>query len=325
MRGVSVAVLVLCLALAATADEVLLTSGGSIRGRVLSEDDEEVVVQTDAGQVKLPRAKVRQVIRSQGGPARPPATPPTPPAATEAAAPGDPEAAARGTLLLFGHADCDATLVEEIAAGLRRSVRLRVEVLPARPRADESEPVENRASVVRELAGIVNEPDKGDLDDLERRVRAKLARDARPIARQAEATLDDQIRPRLNARVLATQAKMVAGERLADPDVLAVLGVTQRDTSIPGMNIVFGRVFPADKAGNMSCYRFQDPSREQLVRRSVSEAVFLVLRLFDVQRCPIPSCAGAPTNGTAQHDQKGTALCPQCKAGLDAALARRRR
>lgn len=79
MRRLGSALLaVLLFASACRGDEVLLRSGGTIRGRVISEDEREVVVQTDAGPVKIPRAKVREVLRSQAPP------PPTPPATTSA-------------------------------------------------------------------------------------------------------------------------------------------------------------------------------------------------------------------------------------------------
>lgn len=60
---------------AARADEVLLTSGGTIRGQVVSEDEDEVVVRTDSGKVSIPRSKVKEVKRSQRKAAAPEATP----------------------------------------------------------------------------------------------------------------------------------------------------------------------------------------------------------------------------------------------------------
>lgn len=60
---------------AARADEVLLTSGGTIRGQVVSEDEDEVVVRTDSGKVSIPRSKVKEVKRSQRKAAAPEAMP----------------------------------------------------------------------------------------------------------------------------------------------------------------------------------------------------------------------------------------------------------
>jgi predicted Zn-dependent protease len=308
----------------AAADEVVLKNGGLIRGRVVSEDEREVVVQTDAGPVKIPRAKVREVVRSQVPP--PPTPGPTEPAQAgdDAAARVDAEAAARGTVLLFGYDDCDRELLDEIARGVRRSLALRVEVLAARPRPDEAQLVQNREQGILALAASVGEPIDAPPDELERRLRTSLERDPRPMARQALKTLDDMIAPKLNARVLGSQSAMVAKDRLAAPGVIAVLGVTGRDLSLPDMNFVFGRVYKTEKAGAMSYYRFLDTDRRETLRRAVSEAVFLLAWALGVERCPTPTCAGASTNGVAQHDRKSAELCGTCREKVDAALAKRR-
>lgn len=320
--------LVAAVAATARADEVVLKNGGLLRGRVVSEDENEVVLQTDSGPVKIPRDKVKEVVRSKGSP------PPAESASGEDAKP-EPERkgsdadraarVARGTLLLFGYDDCDRELLQEIASGVRDSLAIEVEVLTQRPRADEAEIVDNREQGLRTLAEAIGEPLTGTPDELERRMRAKLDRDPRPMAKQARKTLDDMVARKLNARVLGTQAAKVAPDRLAQRGVLAAIGVTGRDMSLPDMNFVFGRIYKEKKAGAMSYYRFKDEGeRRDTVRRSVSEAVFLLAQTLGAERCTTRTCAAAPTNGVQQHDMKRTELCAPCRERFDAALSKKR-
>lgn len=49
----------------ARADEVVLTNGRSIRGKILRENEREIVIELEAGQkLKLPRSSVKEVIKS---------------------------------------------------------------------------------------------------------------------------------------------------------------------------------------------------------------------------------------------------------------------
>lgn len=325
MRSTIILSLAMLLPAIAWADEVVLKNGGLIRGRVLSEDEDEVVVQTDSGPVKIQRAKVREVVRSRSPqPAGPVDDPPGARAAEGRADGEDAAAAERGTLLLFGYDDCDRELLEEIARGVRRSLSIRVEVLSERPRVDEAQLVDNRERGILTLAEGVGEPITGTPDEIERRMRQRLERDPRPDARRALAVLDDMVSRKLNARVLATQSGKLAKERLAAPGVLAVLGVTGRDMSLPDMNFVFGRAYKDEKAAAMSYYRFLDADRRETVRRAVSEAVFLLAWVVGVERCPTRTCAGASTNGVEQHNMKRGELCAPCREKFDEALGKRR-
>jgi outer membrane protein assembly factor BamB len=51
---------------AATADEVVLKNGGVIRGTITTENDREVVIQTDLGPMKVSRSQVREIRRDGG-------------------------------------------------------------------------------------------------------------------------------------------------------------------------------------------------------------------------------------------------------------------
>ena len=54
----------LCLAAAARADEILLTSGGRIQGDVISNDERQLVLQTAYGRVTFPAADISKVVYS---------------------------------------------------------------------------------------------------------------------------------------------------------------------------------------------------------------------------------------------------------------------
>lgn len=53
----------LFLAAAASADEILLESGGRLAGEVVAEDDRQVTVRLPNGTMTIPRAKVREIVR----------------------------------------------------------------------------------------------------------------------------------------------------------------------------------------------------------------------------------------------------------------------
>jgi hypothetical protein len=57
--------LVLGLALAAYADEVVLKNGGLIRGEVVRETEKTITIKTDSGLVPIPRKRVKEIIRSK--------------------------------------------------------------------------------------------------------------------------------------------------------------------------------------------------------------------------------------------------------------------
>lgn len=60
----------------AAGDEITLTNGGTIRGKVLSEDDAFVTVKTSAGKVKLPRGLVAEILRDEPKTPKPKASKP---------------------------------------------------------------------------------------------------------------------------------------------------------------------------------------------------------------------------------------------------------
>lgn len=61
-----IAVLVLGLGLCATADEVLLTSGGKLVGKIISESPDEIVIETKSGKIGIPDAK-KEVVSIKYG------------------------------------------------------------------------------------------------------------------------------------------------------------------------------------------------------------------------------------------------------------------
>ena len=70
---VSLALVALALlaARAPAEDRILLVNGGTLRGTVISESEEEVVIQVGAGKVTLPRSSITRIETGQEGACQP--------------------------------------------------------------------------------------------------------------------------------------------------------------------------------------------------------------------------------------------------------------
>lgn len=305
-----------CAALAASlarADEVILKNGGAIRGRIVSEDDAQVVIETDAGKVSIARARIREVMRSQ----------PQPPPRDEPA-PGDAPAAPSRTLLLFAFDGADARVVEAAAGRVRVALGIAVEVLPDRPAPDERDPIDRRELLLPRFAQELKVDPSGSLEQLEQRLRAALAKDPRPEGRRAEAVLDDACQVRLSVARLGGQAVAVAGDRLKAPGVIGVIGVTNRDMTTPELNFLFGHGDRRARAGVASYLRFSAEGlrRDVLAHRLAVQLLSTTGVLLGLGRCEEASCARAFPNNLEEHDRKREGFCGRCRPVVEAALGR---
>lgn len=131
-------------------------------------------------------------------------------------------------------------------------------------------------------------------------------------------------RSQLDADELIAQLSREARSTLADPKVVAIVGVTATDLYAGNLNFVFGTA--AERAGVFSLARFAGPheARDTALSRATKQAFSTVGFALGVPRCSSSSCARAYPHSLAEMDRKGHALCRECLRRVDAALGRAR-
>lgn len=318
MRSILATALVLLFSSVARGDEVLLKSGGAVRGKVLSEDEKEVVIQTDAGKVKIPREKVEKVVKSSGKGGG--AAPTEGPAGTDD---GPPRTDRRVLLLAFE--GVEAAQLDELAQRLQRATGLGVEVLrSARPKPNDAAVVDRRKDFVQDLAQRLGVPLEGSVDDVERAVRAKIATGPDPKKNEQVLALLDEVKAqqRLSAPALVGQTVKAAGERLDREGALAAVAVVDRDMCTPETNFLFGHSDGEKRAGVVAIRRFKtgEPSRDLLIKRTVVQLVSTTSALMGIASCKETACARRSPQTLEEHDTKPETLCRSCKAKLEAAI-----
>ncbi len=119
----------------------------------------------------------------------------------------------------------------------------------------------------------------------------------------------------------------VVGDRLWSG--LMVLGVTPLDLFGGKSNYLFGVAATGRYLGLISLHRFraefngEAPKRERLIERALKQAFSSIGHMLGVPRCNTPECVRAYPQSLVEHDQKPTALCPECRAGMEKALGKK--
>jgi predicted Zn-dependent protease len=320
-RSGSLALLVLLGALAlARADEVILKNGGAVQGRIVSEDDEKVVVETKAGKVTIERARVKEIVRSQQ-----PRQPDPPPIEAPPIEAPPPDAAPQRLLFLFSFEGANPKVTVELARRVNTALggRVRIQAFSGGPKPDETDAIDKRAERLGAIARTMRLDPGGTLAELEARIRAALAADARPEVRRFEGLVDDACSVRLSVARLEAQAATLAGERLRDPNVIGMIGVTNRDMSTPDASFLVGHADAAARVGVISYLRFGDPSGTVVAHRAAVQLLSTIGGLLGVGACSEVSCARAVPSSLEEHDRKQEQFCATCRRVVDAALAPR--
>ena len=107
-----------------------------------------------------------------------------------------------------------------------------------------------------------------------------------------------------------------------------VLGVTSLDLFGGASNYLFGAGATGKFIGIVSQHRFraafndEAPKRERLVDRLLKQSLSTIGFMLGVPRCNTPECARAFPQSLAEHDQKPSALCAQCREGFEKVLGK---
>ena len=98
---------------------------------------------------------------------------------------------------------------------------------------------------------------------------------------------------------------------------LPVLGVTEVDLYVAGLNYVFGMADLPGHAAVISLHRLRlDADADCFRDRAVKEAVHEMGHTFGLKHCDDRHCVMYFSFSLADTDRKGKAYCPQCQARL---------
>ena len=105
----------------------------------------------------------------------------------------------------------------------------------------------------------------------------------------------------------------------SSPEDGVVLGVTNVDLFVPGLNFVFGLADPTSRVAVISLARlypeiYGQPRNPQLFKdRALKEAVHEIGHLLGLGHCPDPACIMHFSNTLADTDRKGPGFCARCR------------
>jgi archaemetzincin len=101
-----------------------------------------------------------------------------------------------------------------------------------------------------------------------------------------------------------------------------ILGVTNVDLYVQGLNFVFGLADPPKRVAVISLARlypefYGQPRNPRLFKeRAIKEAVHEIGHLLGLDHCPDPACIMFFSNSLADTDRKGPGFCARCGGSL---------
>lgn len=119
----------------------------------------------------------------------------------------------------------------------------------------------------------------------------------------------NQQRRQYNAEILLDRVRLAPGR--------CIVGVTNRDLYVEGLNFVFGLADSPGKAALISLHRLHADIDEATFRaRMVKEAVHELGHTRGLRHCADTRCVMAFSNSLADTDHKGKEFCPRCALKL---------
>ncbi len=97
---------------------------------------------------------------------------------------------------------------------------------------------------------------------------------------------------------------------------LHVIGVTEVDLYVPGLNFVFGEAECPGNFAIISLHRLKNPNRGLYLKRVLIEAVHELGHTFGLPHCKNHLCVMHFSNSIVETDIKGTEFCKDCLKGL---------
>lgn len=116
---------------------------------------------------------------------------------------------------------------------------------------------------------------------------------------------------------------------MADAD--RVLGVTEVDLYVPGLNFVFGEAQPPHGPAVISLFRLrpefygEPPNEELYLGRASKEAVHEVGHTLNLGHCRDPGCVMFFSNSILDTDRKNLGFCRRCRERIVAGIRRTER
>lgn len=106
----------------------------------------------------------------------------------------------------------------------------------------------------------------------------------------------------------------------ANTSCLHVIGVTEEDLYVPGLNFVFGEAECPGNFAVISLYRLKHENEDLFFERILKEAVHELGHTFGLPHCENHLCVMHFSNSIVETDIKGAGFCRECLKKLESVL-----
>ena len=136
--------------------------------------------------------------------------------------------------------------------------------------------------------------------------------DGKGLWKEIQANIKDQY----DADILLQQIEQKFKKKLAQKNIIGILGITAEDIYSDDYNFLFGNAKP--RVGVISYSRFYsvDTPLNTVIKRTVMQAFSSTGFIIGIPRCTTPTCARAYPHSLEEHDRKEDKLCRECIANL---------
>lgn len=330
-RFVLLAALLAFVCAAAYADTIVLTNGNKLRGKIVSENEKEVVINvSNMGTITVKRTKIKGITKDEHtGPSNFPAQPKEEPGAEKGEKPGEPE-------------EAKGPSVEELKKAIAKVRPLHKKLgkpepgdflatSPQPPQSFEQYTKSNPTTPDDKRDTIYIQP-LGKFTDQQRRVMritgdflsascglpVKFSTDL-PLTAIPEKSW--RVHPALgHSQANATDVLRNMMKPRVPLDAAGYLTITSVDLfSQQSDNFLFGKTSLRDRVSIMSISRLGQPDAgdkefKQTLLRAMQAGARSVGRMFSVSYCVTYECVMCGSNSLDESDRRPVWLCPECMA-----------